>query len=127
MEVNYIEIIKKGKIYNPSFDHYRNHEVNINCNICSKVNIPICYGYKDYDICMNCTTELIAGNVDRFDPIFLDNLRSSLQLNFKSSNDSNSIEVMRCKRRFMRKMMDENYIQKMNLQNSRFMRKMIHG
>jgi hypothetical protein len=126
MEVNYIEIIKKGKIYNPAFNHYKDHEVNINCNICSKVNIPICYGYKDYDICADCTMELIVENVDQFDPTFLDNLISSLN-NSKIPDDLDFIERMKCKRLFMRKMMRNSRVQRMNFQGSRFMRNTIYG
>ncbi len=48
-----LEIINKGKFYNPAHNHY-NMNTSVTCDVCGKESIETCYGYENLDICEDC-------------------------------------------------------------------------
>jgi hypothetical protein len=62
--MNFQEIIKKGKYYNPAHSHY-NKESNIVCDKCQTNNLHICIGYKEWDLCLSCVDSYSTKSHDK--------------------------------------------------------------
>jgi hypothetical protein len=90
MEINFTEIIKNGKIYDPAYKHYDTHNafaynvdddyenINVICDRCSESHLPICYGYNEDDLCIRCVKTIIKRKSKHFEPEFLKELKASL-------------------------------------------------
>lgn len=56
-----INVIDRGKYYNPATSHYASEddtEKQVFCNRCKMGNLQECYGYEDYDLCMSCVDKV---------------------------------------------------------------------
>ena len=61
-EEQMLTICKSGKYYNPASSHYDGKKTVV-CDRCYRVNLDMCIGYEDNDLCLICTKQLIA--IDR--------------------------------------------------------------
>jgi len=50
-------ICEKGKFYNPATKHYGG-EGEVTCDRCQKSDIPMCIGWKENDLCLDCVSEI---------------------------------------------------------------------
>jgi hypothetical protein len=66
MEVNYIEILQKGKFYDPAYKHYDNKNLFVTCDRCVRKGLNKCYGYENLDLCIPCAKEIALSNKDEF-------------------------------------------------------------
>jgi len=55
----FIDIIKKGRVYYPAIEHY-NNSPNVQCDRCYRNNLEICIGYNDKDLCLPCADILAS-------------------------------------------------------------------
>jgi len=57
-----LEVVKKGKYFNPAFLHY-GYETCVVCDRCNRTYLMACIGYdindKGYDLCLTCVDELV--------------------------------------------------------------------
>lgn len=58
----FILVCKRGTYYNPAKKHYEDKSNNVICDRCCKHNLNVCIGYEKYDLCLNCTEEVIKIN-----------------------------------------------------------------
>ena len=57
---------KYGKYYNPAWMHY-GEQTNVMCDRCKSNNLKTCIGYKTYDLCMQCVSDM--NKVEHVSPI----------------------------------------------------------
>jgi hypothetical protein len=62
--INYIDIIKHGKLYFPASSHYDMNTIVV-CNRCYKNDLQICIGYEDKDICLECAEKIVYNNKNK--------------------------------------------------------------
>ena len=53
----FIKIYKYGTYYNPAYEHYL-PRVDVGCDRCLKEKITACIGWRDYDLCLLCISEI---------------------------------------------------------------------
>jgi len=91
----YRNIVNHGQYFNPASRHYPHMDLEfdaLSCDRCNRVNIPSCIGWRDYDLCLECATEV-----------------SSIPTSIKENNDDN-VKVQRRKNDEMKTlMMQEQY------------------
>ena len=50
-------IFRNGAYYNPAKKHY-NFKGIVQCDICKDVDVPVCVGHVDGDLCLECAGDL---------------------------------------------------------------------
>jgi len=57
--VNFEQIIKNGNFYFPAWTHYNKNDANVTCDRCRRTNLKCCIGYNEYDLCLDCTEDVV--------------------------------------------------------------------
>jgi hypothetical protein len=57
--VNFEQIIKNGNFYFPAWTHYNKSDANVTCDRCRRTNLKCCIGYSEYDLCLDCTEDIV--------------------------------------------------------------------
>jgi hypothetical protein len=96
MDKKLLEVAKLGKYYNPTFSHY-NSESGVTCDRCHMVDLKICIGYKDLDLCVRCVN--IVTDLEHYNKTYLNGLLSDESSDNNEPNDNktatkNAIEKM---------------------------------
>lgn len=96
----YSSICRKGEYYYPATAHYNNINNNNNsnanfvwCDKCKKSGLISCIGWKDYDMCLKCVSEVtsqMSGNNNIIDrsksDAYTPPIGSDDSLNYMSGN-----------------------------------------
>tara|TARA_R100001163_G_C5067658_1_gene206961 strand:+ start:3220 stop:3663 length:444 start_codon:yes stop_codon:yes gene_type:complete len=53
------DIAKYGNYYCPASKHYFKDSV-VQCDRCEKTNLKACIGYRENDLCLTCTNQILA-------------------------------------------------------------------
>lgn len=67
-------ISKSGIYYNPASSHYGIGTTNVICDRCRRSQLDVCIGWKTYDMCLKCISEVVAktdGTFEIINPIKL--------------------------------------------------------
>jgi hypothetical protein len=57
----YRNIVNHGQYFNPASRHYPDMDLEndaLSCDRCNRVGIESCIGWKDYDLCLECATDI---------------------------------------------------------------------
>jgi len=57
--INFEQIIKNGNFYFPAWTHYNKSDANVTCDRCRRTNLKCCIGYNNYDLCLDCTEDVV--------------------------------------------------------------------
>ena len=60
------ECYKRGSYWNPAYMHYGNPSANVTCDRCRSCDLPVCIGYGQVDLCMQCVFEISRENTSSF-------------------------------------------------------------
>lgn len=61
-ESNFYDIVYFGKFYFPSWKHYGDINADVRCDRCFRTNLICSLGYRNYDLCMDCTEIVCSKN-----------------------------------------------------------------
>lgn len=54
----YFRILQVGTYFYPAWRHY-GRKTLIMCDRCNRQDLQVCIGYRDYDICLECVSEIV--------------------------------------------------------------------
>lgn len=60
---DFLNVVLYGTYFNPAKAHYNNRNVIVSCDRCKRQNLSLCIGWKDLDLCFQCTNEV--NNINR--------------------------------------------------------------
>lgn len=109
--INFENIVRHGKYYNPAHTHY-GRKTNVVCDRCGRTNLDICIGYKDYDLCFNC--------VDIVNSIMKTNKKKKKENDFKYMTLMMDSKFFETKNSITRMADDLYMVDKSKFENDRF-------
>ena len=92
--MDFFKILTQGKYYYPASSHYsQNESISVTCDRCLTTNLKVCIGFDQYDLCLECISDL-SNMKNSFVPQPPTYTKMSQSM-FKSNSDAQNLTLMR--------------------------------